>query len=904
MGGIMTGIQLQDRFTQPMLSLVGSVNLAVSAMEDMSRAVEADVDTSSIQGARDYLNQAAAAATAFNQELENMGAVPAERQPDPVQQDIQWRSDNMPVFTGTGMGRFQQEIQQTGEMLERLNDQQARIDIAASGLDILPANAVQDITGIRDRIHGIALAIQQLENNPVDIDAGRANSELERLRSQLSSAVAEQENLSHAMEGMDVSAINSSYMRLSQTIGNTERYIRDNITEQGNFNQEVERCRSPVRQVETGFKGWEKAIIVANNAIGLVKNTLGRIGITDLSGAFGRIDTMNRFQKTVSIMTGDSDMANAALAKLKDTTTGTAYGLDVASKATQGFLTRGMGLGAATEQVRIWADAVSFYGEGTNEQLESVVDAIGKMYSKGKVEADQLDRLFDAGIGAAEIYAKATGENVSKVKDDLSDGVISAAQFIDTVSRAMDAGVSAGAAKDAGSTWATTFANMGAAITRGWTNVITNLDNELSSRGLPTTMEMVSMFGQTVENILDNVGNSMGWIVDIAVGAGSAIGSAGSFITDNWGTIAPVIGAVAAAYLVYNGVLLAYNTIQGISNFLSAVSTARAAFHTGATFAEAAATTTATGAQVGFNAALLACPITWVIIAIIALIGVVIALANHFSVTGHTAKTAFGAICGAVNVANQFIKNLGLTVANFALGVWSAIGALCNNMNAAFHNSITSIQTFWYTLLATVLTVIAGICKELNKLPFIEFDYSGVTDQAEQYALKAQEAAGNKKDYESVGAAFNKGMNTFDTWQEGWADKAYKDGAKFGDGVTGKVKKYLTSKFKKGDDSKAEKEPKYPELPNTPLADTANNTAETAKNAKRAADALSITSEDLKYIRDMAEHDYINRFTTAQITVNQTNHNTVNSDMDLDGVVEYMRTTIEEQMDAAAEGVH
>ena len=233
----------------------------------------------------------------------------------------------MPVFTGTGMGRFQQEIQQTGEMLERLNDQQARIDIAASGLDILPANAVQDITGIRDRIHGI----------------------------------------------------------------------------------------------------------------------------TDLSGAFGRIDTMNRFQKTVSIMTGDSEMANAALAKLKDTTTGTAYGLDVASKATQGFLTRGMGLGAATEQVRIWADAVSFYGEGTNEQLESVVDAIGKMYSKGKVEADQLDRLFDAGIGAAEIYAKATGENVSKVKDDLSDGVISAAQFIDTVSRAMDAGVSAGAAKDAGS---------------------------------------------------------------------------------------------------------------------------------------------------------------------------------------------------------------------------------------------------------------------------------------------------------------------------------------------------------------------------------------------------------------------------------------------------------------------
>ncbi len=81
-------------------------------------------------------------------------------------------------------------------------------------------------------------------------------------------------------------------------------------------------------------------------------------------------------------MTGDAGMANAALAQLKDTTVGTAYGLDVAGAAAQGFLTRGMSLGAATDQVRIWADAVSFYGKGTNEQLESVVDAIGKMYSR------------------------------------------------------------------------------------------------------------------------------------------------------------------------------------------------------------------------------------------------------------------------------------------------------------------------------------------------------------------------------------------------------------------------------------------------------------------------------------------------------------------------------------------
>lgn len=106
----------------------------------------------------------------------------------------------------------------------------------------------------------------------------------------------------------------------------------------------MEDCHPQVSRVTGEFAGWQKGIIVANNAIGLIKNTLGRIGVMDMGGAFDRIDTMNQFQKMVSIMTGDSNMANAALESLKDTTLGTAYGLDVASKATQGFLTRGAGV--------------------------------------------------------------------------------------------------------------------------------------------------------------------------------------------------------------------------------------------------------------------------------------------------------------------------------------------------------------------------------------------------------------------------------------------------------------------------------------------------------------------------------------------------------------------------------
>ena len=87
-------------------------------------------------------------------------------------------------------------------------------------------------------------------------------------------------------------------------------------------------------------------------------------------------------------------MAAASLNQLKDITTGTAYGLDVAAMAVQNFTTRGMGIGNATSEVGKWADAVAFYGDGTNESLTTVTDALGKMMTKGTVEMDQLNRVI------------------------------------------------------------------------------------------------------------------------------------------------------------------------------------------------------------------------------------------------------------------------------------------------------------------------------------------------------------------------------------------------------------------------------------------------------------------------------------------------------------------------------
>ncbi len=299
-----------------------------------------------------------------------------------------------------------------------------------------------------------------------------------------------------------------------------------------------------------------------------------------------------------------------------------------------------------------------------------------------------------------------------------------------------------------------------------------------------------------------------------------------------------------------------------------------------------------------------ACPIVWIIALIIAIIAIIYAVCAAIAKMTGVANSGFGVICGGINVAIQFFKNLGLTVANIALGIGEAIGAVASNIMTAFHNAIAHVQSWWYGLLSTVLNVVSGICEALNKLPFVEFDYSGITSAADEYAAKSAEAAGSVEEYTSVGDAFKKGFSTFDTFQDGWASDAFASGAAWGDGVMDGLSNMLdfsnltsgidTAEMFNGGGYEGYDASQIP----ANIADTAGNTAATA-------DALDITDENLEYLRDIAERDVINRFTTAEVHVDFGGvTNNVNSDMDLDGVVDYLASGIQEAMEVAAEGVH
>lgn len=423
-----------------------------------------------------------------------------------------------------------------------------------------------------------------------------------------------------------------------------------------------------------------------------------------------------------------------------------------------------------------------------------------------------------------------------------------------------------------------------------WGQIWVNMKNKALAIFDPilTRMNEVAnseQFDTTVDGLITGmatVGALATWLFDLMVNMGSGI-------SENWGTIEPIVWGIAAALIAYNAVALITNGINAAVALSASVKAAAEMMSTGATFA-------ATAAQHGLNAALLACPITWIVVGVLALIVAIVALCNWIAKTTGVAQSGFGVITGGIFVVGATFKNLGLLIANIALGIWSALGAVCSNIGTAFHNTIANVQGWFYGLLATALTVVEGICAALNKLPFVEFDYSGITAKADEYAAKSAEAYGSKEEYTSVGDAFSEGFNTFDAFQEGWASDAFKAGASWGDGVADKVGGLFDFDLGAAGDY---------ENGGFSLDNIAADTGSIADSTGGMADALTVNNEQLEYLRDIAERDAVNRFTTAEVKIDMTGMtNRIDGGADLDGVLTTLTDGFAEALVTAAEGVH
>ncbi|WP_270289023.1 tape measure protein [Enterocloster bolteae] len=889
MATIRTAIELQDNFTSVLYQVINSVNLGLSAMEDLHQTMNSPVDTASIEAARDSINQATIAVQQLDAAMQGIETPetqtptapqssapvvlpvqpdvpdPLVDQPEPVRVPVQWQSDNLEVFTGSGVERFEQEVQSANNMLNTLNQTQSRIAETAAQTDLFPANAVADMNNMQSRLQAIQQRIQTIESNPLNMGTDTANAELEQLRGQLDQAVQEQQNLNRAVDNMDVQAANEAYLRLSQTVGNTERYIRDNVDEQGRFNREIEEGTNEANELMQTIKG-------AVAAYATIQTLSAALNLSDqLTSTTARLNLMNDGLQTTQDL---QNMIYLSAERARGSYQATADAVSKLGLMAGDAFSSSEEIIAFMEQVNKQFTIAGTEAAGIDAAMLQLTQAMGS----GVLRGEEYNSILEQAPNIIQAIADYMEVPKGQLKDMAAEGLITA----DIVKAAMFAAADDTNAK---------FEQMPKTFSQIWTS----FQNTALMAFQPVLQRLNDVANsEAFQTFINGAIEALSMVAGIAVEIFDLITSVGTVLADNWSWLSPIIYGVIGALAVYYGWLglvkmaeLLGAAATGALTLAKMLAVPVYAAMTGATMAE-------TAAQWGLNSAMYACPIVWIIILIIALIALFYAAVAAVNKFAGTSVSATGIIAGAFAVLGAHIIN------TFIVPVQNMIATFVNFLGNVFNDPIAAIKVAFYDMCLTVIGYIRNLASAietlLNKIPGVTVDITSGLDSFYAGLEQAQQAV---KD-ESGWVEYVQKMDYID-----YADAA-SAGYSFGEGIDESIANFDPSSLF---DTNVPGAGDYADLSNYGsdlggLGGIGSGVDDIAGNTGAIADSMDITEEDLKYLRDIAEQEAVNRFTTAEITIEQTNHNTVSGKMDLDGVVDGLTGAVNEAADIIAEGVH
>ena len=279
------------------------------------------------------------------------------------------------------------------------------------------------------------------------------------------------------------------------------------------------------------------------------------------------------------------------------------------------------------------------------------------------------------------------------------------------------------------------------------------------------------------------------------------------------------------------------------------------------------------------------------------------------------------------------IQNVGAWFGNLGAGVWAVLKATASNISVAFNNAWVGIQQAFWTCINSIMQGLKSLADKANKAlgwMGVDIDTSGFdfaakkideleskkesftdigeawTDAQNTFEYKDVGDAFDTYDYGSVGDAYgtieyigtdkiSDGYNTFDVFQKGWGSEAYNAGADIGAGISGWIDDNLSMNALMG------KMGTNPE--ELGLLTENNETLEgISDDTTSLSDSVDTSSEELEYLRDIAEREAVNRFTTAEVKVDFNNNNSITSDVDVDGVISRWTEEFKEAVSTAAEG--
>lgn len=513
-------------------------------------------------------------------------------------------------------------------------------------------------------------------------------------------------------------------------------------------------------------------------------------------------------------------------------------------------------------------------GGASKEAQKNAMLQLTQGLASGQLQGDEFRSIAENAPMIENIIAKTMGVSRGELKKLASEGKITADVIKNAIMNNMPEIKKQ--FESLPKTWGDHMQSIKNKAIRAFEPVFQRISDLANSEGVRELVDNVTGAIQTVAPVFYWLVGVIGETINTAVWAFNTLSN---FVRQH-------SSIMYIAMMVLGGVMSFYAIQAGMAAGRTIIAAGAMAIKAVADWAETAAILAMIVAQEGLNAALYACPLTWIIgliVAVIVIIYLAVEAINYFCDAN---ISVLGIVVGAFWAFGSAIFNV------FALG-WNIIAAFVNFLANVFKDPLHAVGNLfidiWNGIWEFVKARINDIIDAINKIPGVNIDkVGGSTGVLERFEIAGGETTVmNKIEYSSVtGAALNG----------------------YGVGAGLSLENLLPNM--KGIQTPKEFDPSKitPGADNNAANDTANktagNTGKTAKNTDKMGKSIDMTNEEIKALRESAIDKSLKKWQDANVIhIQMNNHVEINNDTDLDGFTSQISKGLKDAFAIQREGI-